>query len=230
MMNNYYVYCHFRNDTNDVFYVGKGFGCRKNKTHGRSKYWNSVVAKANGFKSQEIASNLTEAEALAFEVLMINKLRQDGAKLCNLTDGGDGVSGYRHTAEVCEAQRQRMLGVTPWNKGKQTSQEVKEKLSKAKLGVKQSPEHIEAAAKARIGRKVSEETRRKISEANIGRKLPEEQYAHRLKPVICITTGIKYKSVTEAAKALGLFSSNISRCCMGKFKQTGGFQFKYSEA
>jgi hypothetical protein len=228
-MNNYYVYCQFRNDSNDVFYVGKGSGCRRNKTNGRSKYWKNIVRKAGGFRSEIIAGNLTEQEALSFEVLMIAKLRENGASLCNLTDGGDGVSGYKHTPEVCEAQRQRMLGITPWNKGKQASAEARKKMSKAKLGVKLSPEHVAACSKAQMDHPCKEETKQKIAEAHRGRKLSESQYSFRFKPVVCVTTGKEYKSVSEAANDLGLFTSNISRCCQGKFKQTGGFQFRYTE-
>lgn len=46
------------------------------------------------------------------------------------------------------------------------SAETREKARQAKLGRKQSPEHIEARRKGMIGHAVSEETRKKIAEAN----------------------------------------------------------------
>lgn len=223
----HYVYCHFRNDTNEVFYVGKGQGCRRNKTYGRSKFWKNIVNKAGGFTSEIIAGNLTEEEALSFEKLMIAKLKDSGASLCNLTDGGDGASGYKHTEETIEKIRERLKGRPAHNKGRKVSPEAREKMRQAKLGVKQSPEHVAASAKARVGRPCSEETKRKISEHHTGKKLPYEQFNSRRKPIFCTTNETSYPSVTEAAQALKLETSNISRCCKGVFKQTGGYQFRY---
>ena len=39
--------------------------------------------------------------------------------------------------------------------------------------------------------------------------------------------GVVYESPKEAAKALGVFASNIRSVLNGKYKQTGGFAFKY---
>lgn len=223
----YYVYCHFRDDTKDVFYVGKGQGCRRNKTHGRSKFWKNIVKKSGGFYSEIIAQNLTEEEAFSFEKLLILKLKEEGAKLCNLTDGGDGVSGHRHTKETREKISTALKGRVSHNKGKKASLESRQKMRQAKLGVKQSPEHIAASALSRTGRPCSEETKRKISEHHKGKKLPYEHFKNIRKLVFCVTNETTYPSVTEAAEVLGLSTSNISRCCQGKFKQTGGYQFKY---
>ncbi|NCA81086.1 MAG: hypothetical protein EOM76_13090 [Sphingobacteriia bacterium] len=48
------------------------------------------------------------------------------------------------------------------------------------------------------------------------------------KPIICINTGKVYNSATEAAKELGLFTSNISMICNGKSKSTKGYRFKFA--
>ena len=39
-----------------------------------------------------------------------------------------------------------------------------------------------------------------------------------------------YASSMEAARSLGLHSGNISKCCSGRIKQTGGYEFQYGEA
>jgi hypothetical protein len=148
----YLVYTHSRLDTNEVFYIGKGTTKRmKQKCH-RSKYWHNIVNKAGGFKATILAGNLTEQEALNFEVLMIAKSKEAGLKLCNLTKGGDGISGFKHSPEYCALQSQRMKNRTPWNKGKKTPPEVIEKLRKAKLGKKLSEEHRKNCSLAQLRR------------------------------------------------------------------------------
>lgn len=42
----------------------------------------------------------TEEEALSREIKWISELRIAGYSLYNLTDGGDGSSGYKHTPET----------------------------------------------------------------------------------------------------------------------------------
>lgn len=48
------------------------------------------------------------------------------------------------------------------------------------------------------------------------------------KAVLCVTTGKVYESAVEAAKELGLFTSNISMICNGKSKSTKGYRFKFA--
>jgi hypothetical protein len=220
------VYAHIRQDTNDVFYIGKGSHNRVRQTSNRNLHWKRIVAKNNGFKSIIIADKLTEKEALTFEILLIKKARETSIPLCNMTNGGDGVSGYRHTVEVCEAQRQRMLGKTV-TKGKKHSDVAKLKMSRAKLGKKLSPEHVEKVAASRKGRKYSEAYCKAISESLKGRKLSQEHKTKLCKPVICLTNNKEYPSVTAAAQELNLETTNISRCCKGVFKQTKGYTFQY---
>ena len=47
------------------------------------------------------------------------------------------------------------------------------------------------------------------------------------KPVICKTTGQKYKSAREAARKTGVSSANIVRCCNGKRKTAGKNCWQY---
>lgn len=39
-----------------------------------------------------------------------------------------------------------------------------------------------------------------------------------------------YPSVNEAARQLGLYQGNVSACCAGRQKQTGGFEFELANA
>ena len=51
------------------------------------------------------------------------------------------------------------------------------------------------------------------------------------KKVICVETGITYKSTMEAQRQTGIPNSNISACCRGKygFKTAGGYHWKYTD-
>lgn len=94
----FYTYVHIRLDTNKVFYVGKGKLGRANSKQHRNKYWNNVVNKC-GYKVIFVKKNITEEESINLEIKLIKNYRYKGYKLTNLTDGGDGVSGYKYTEE-----------------------------------------------------------------------------------------------------------------------------------
>lgn len=49
------------------------------------------------------------------------------------------------------------------------------------------------------------------------------------KPVYCVELDRTFKSLTEAAKELGLSKGNITNCCKGRYKTTGGYHFRYKE-
>lgn len=108
-MMNYYTYLHLKADTGEIFYVGKGKVSRKRaKSHlNRTKYWHNVVAK-HGLTVIIAAYWEHETDALAHECLLISSLRELGAPLVNLTDGGDGTSGFSHSEEFREWQSMRV--------------------------------------------------------------------------------------------------------------------------
>jgi len=221
------VYCHKRPTDGEVFYVGKGCGKRSTRTDNRNNHWHNVIKKHGGFDVEIVAKNLTEAEALKFEIALIKGLRDAGANLCNLTDGGEGLSGFRHSKKTRERMKISNRGKA--KSGHKLSKEHRQKLRMAKLGRKLSKEHAQAAAKARIGRKVSVETGQKISRALTGKPLSEEHKRKLMKPVICLTTGEEFESVSAACLKYSLHRQNVAKCCNGKLKKTGGLSWKYKE-
>lgn len=52
----------------------------------------------------------------------------------NITSGGEGVSGFKHSEESKKKMSVSHSGLEPWNKGLKTPEDVKKKLSKAKMG------------------------------------------------------------------------------------------------
>ena len=51
----------------------------------------------------------------------------------------------------------------------------------------------------------------------------------RSKPVYCVELDQVFDGANEAARELGLYQGNITRCCQGSYKTTGGYHFKYAE-
>jgi hypothetical protein len=150
MAGEFYVYEHIRKDTGQPFYVGKG---KKRRAFNggaarRNQWWINIVAKSGGFEVNFLHENLSESEALEKEKEAIAHYRNSGIILVNMTDGGDGLSGYKRTDEW----RAMMSRV---HKGKVISPEVRAKIS--------------ASVKA-SGYTHSEEARRKMSEAHKGKQ------------------------------------------------------------
>ena len=102
---NFYIYAHYRNDTGEVFYIGKGEGNRHKSKQGRNPYWHNIV-KAHGYKIEILEHYESEEEAFQAEQALIVELgRKDlgNGLLVNMSDGGEGASGAVRTP----AQRQR---------------------------------------------------------------------------------------------------------------------------
>ena len=194
--NRFYVYEHLRADSGAVFYVGKGAGkrCYVRGKGNRSPFWQSVVEKAGGFSVRIVAKNLPEDLAFFIEIERIAQLRSMGVRLCNLTDGGDGVSGWVRTpewkAKVGKAHRGKIVSQETRDKisravratGYRHPEDVRKKMSERKmgnknrLGQKQSEEERAKRArsllgnKSRTGQTRSEHERQLVSEAMKGRK------------------------------------------------------------
>jgi hypothetical protein len=92
----FYVYEHIRNDTNTIFYVGKGKGIRAYTKRDRNDHWHNIVNKA-GFTAKIVAQDLDEELAYLCEEERIDQLTRLSIKLANICFGGKGVgSGEKH--------------------------------------------------------------------------------------------------------------------------------------
>lgn len=95
MENIYYVYMHFRLSDNKLFYIGKGKNNRAYQRHSRNRHWNFTNNKHSSY-ALIYADQLTENQALELEKKLIKEYKD---QLVNITGGGEGISGYRHTEE-----------------------------------------------------------------------------------------------------------------------------------
>lgn len=90
MINNkFYVYEWYNTDTNEVFYVGKGCGKRKDETKKRNKKFLSYI-ETHSIACRIIKDNLSEEEALHLEKEIIDFYKEKNECDYNLMKGGTG--------------------------------------------------------------------------------------------------------------------------------------------
>lgn len=178
----FYVYEHLRPDTGAPFYVGKGKDRRAVTKQGRNRYWKNVVSKAGGFAVSRVADGLPEDLAHLIEMERIDQLRRLGFALTNMTDGGEGMSGFTIPRASVERRAAMSRGVprpdvSEFMGGRPKSAEHRRRLSESAKGRRLSDEtkqKLSAASRGRVssmkGRKHTEEAKRKISEALRGEK------------------------------------------------------------
>lgn len=163
-MNVFYVYEHWRPDTNSCFYVGKGKRSRAHNFTKRSAAHTAIVdlLGAQGLVAEVriIASGLNEEAAFSIEKDQIAFWRSTAVPLANKTDGGEGFSGFKRP------------------KGISLSPEARAKLSAARMGIEFSAEHREKLAKAKMGRSrlpFTEETKAKMRAAAAKREAAKRE-------------------------------------------------------
>jgi hypothetical protein len=186
----YYVYEHWRLDRDECFYVGKGQGKRAFSMKNRNKHHQAIVAKlgrmGSSFEVRMVAVGLSEKEAFDLEKTRIAFWRAVKVDLTNLTNGGEGISGYHHTAETRKNLSEFNKGMPAAFKGRKHSEETKKILSdKAKVrgAPKLTKEQQEKVAAWHRGRKRSVETCAKISNKAIGRLSPNKGKPSPLKGI-----------------------------------------------
>jgi hypothetical protein len=96
----FYVYEHIRKDTGAVFYVGKGSGKRCNHFVNRGKFWNNFCKSKDNVEVRLPIKNVDEEFSLLAEVELIDLYRRRGVRLVNISDGGEGTSGWIPSEET----------------------------------------------------------------------------------------------------------------------------------
>jgi hypothetical protein len=150
-MRHFYVYGHYKPDSMFPFYIGKGTKNRAYEKHQRNEHWVNTVNKY-GYRVEIMYDNLTEDEAHFLEKELIKHLGRANigcGTLVNITEGGEGVIGYKHTDETKKI-------ISMKNKKWVRTPEYCKKISELRMGKKRSP--------------FSEQARKNMSEAHRGEK------------------------------------------------------------
>ena len=188
-MNYGYIY-KTTNIINNMFYIGQKKGKFNPNYFGSGKYFKNAINKykKNNFKIEIICYIDDKEEADIMECYYIKEGRNKFGKnmMYNITEGGGGTQGYKHTQVTIEKIRLAVNSPDFMKKNrlaKELSQETIEKMRLAKLGKKfsletikkmrkpKSIEHCKNIGLAKLGNKYSygikrsEETKNKLSKA-----------------------------------------------------------------
>lgn len=184
LMDIYYVYRHVREDKNLPFYIGIGKekDYRRAKKAGytaRNKIWKDITNKTE-WDWEILFDGLTLEDACEKEmefILLYGKIIDGTGILANISDGGEGVNGYKHTIKakkkISENNAKYWLGKKRPKVGTKISNKLKGKVgalcknSKEIIGC--SPTGVEMVfySQSEAARILSEETGLKFNQASI---------------------------------------------------------------
>ena len=205
----FYVYEHIRKDTGAVFYVGKGSGKRCNHFLNRGKFWNNYCKSKDNVEVRLPIQNVDEEFSLLAEVEIIDLYRRRGVFLVNISNGGEGTSGWIPSEEtrkrIGEANKHtpKASGEQHGMFGKKHTAESLAKMSafqKGRMTGENHPmhgKHHTEESKAKMskslkgtktgkdnpffGKTHSPEVREKLRAVQLGRKQSPEQIHNRAK-------------------------------------------------
>ena len=204
MENNYIVYMHV--SPSNKRYIGiTGISVNQRWKNGNGyktqQYFYRAIEKYgwDNFQHIIIAKGLTEDEAKWLEVELIREWDTTNRdKGYNISLGGGGAKGCKHTEEWKENIRKQNLGELNHFYGKTHTEETKRKISQKRMGMKPSEETREKFSKARKGKNNCNATK-----------------------VICLSTMKCFDYIGEASLYYNIDSAGISNCCLKKQKYAG---------
>lgn len=178
-MNNSYVYMLIDPRNNLPFYVGKGVGNRCYFHLDEAKYYTKRKSlKLNKIRKltslglapiiTKVEENVSDEKAIDLECLLISEIRDLGIKLTNMTDGGDGAKGYKHTEAHKQKMRQLFAGRVITKEHRNNMRKPKSEQGKANI----------AKARKESNYRPSEETKKRVSETLKGRPSKLKGYTH----------------------------------------------------
>lgn len=215
----YTVYKHV-NKINGKVYIGQTALDVNIRWKNGKGYKNGIFKNAikkygwDNFEHVIIKEGLTKEEANLLETSLIKEYKELGISY-NITDGGEGALGYKHTDETKKKMSLR-------NRGKKIPEHVKIMVSTRFKGIPFSEEHKLKISIALKGKEKSEETKLKMRLNHNYHDLVEVIKYDKEGNVICT-----YPSIADASRDTGVLQTHISRCARGKRQSAGGFKWKY---
>lgn len=168
----------------------------KNGCKCRRCNWIRTIENPRNSIEMVILEKCNETNHKEKEIFWIAELRKQGHRLTNMTNGGDGRLGFKHSIETIEKMKKSNKHTKPTpehiEKLRKTATERAktpeamaqvERLHINNIGKKQSKETCEKRSKTLMGHPVSEETKHKLKMKALGRRrrTPEQIAAHTRK-------------------------------------------------
>jgi len=203
-----YLYRHIRLDKNIPFYIGVGHDDRNYRraydVNLRNSYWKNIVSKT-GFEVDILLDNLSSDEVYQKEIEFIRLYGRSNignGTLVNLTDGGNGTNGCKHSIKSRKAKSEMVSGRKHPMFGKKHSQETLKRMSDIKKNKKHSDETLAKILKHNLGRKMSDFTKKSLYNSHIKSIIQYDLNGNFIK---------EYSSISEAASLIKGGVGNISR-------------------
>ena len=169
------IYCYVDKKDNQIVYVGKDSNIDKNKRDRHhltpSKYNQQPINRIlqnnpDRYTYQVLVWSVEDENILnALEIQYIRQLQPR----FNFTEGGEGISGYRHTEKSRKKMSKAQKGENNSMYGKVHSEETRKKMGENNArywqGKTRSEEARKKMSESQKGKTLSAETRKKLSEA-----------------------------------------------------------------
>lgn len=223
-MEEYYVYEWFIIDTNEVFYVGKG----KNKRYKQLKRNKFFMDIYNTHKCDVriVYDKMTEQDAFNKEKELIAYYRNNTEyRLTNVTDGGDGTSGWKANDEFKQKQsnlnkerwqtkeyREKMIAIRNDKNGVYKSKEFADKISQIVQG-----EH-----NPNYGNFWNEKQKQHLSQIRKDLGIAKGINNPNAKSIICLETGEVFNLISEAQEKYQVKSNGSFSVALNKRHKTAG--------
>lgn len=225
----FYVYIWYVENTNEIFYVGKGKGKRYKQIARRNKFFTDMY-NTHKCKVEIIFDHLTEKEAFDLEIEIIHLVRTyTNDRLTNQSDGGEGNTGYIPSNEtkikMSKASKkrwedlnfkQKMIDMRNSPDSVYQSKEFKDKISKL----------VQKENNPNYNNHWSDEQKKHLSELKIGKNLFSEN--GNAKSIICLETGEIFDCIVSATSKYSIKnSSSISIALKDEVRTAAGKHWKY---
>jgi hypothetical protein len=232
----FFTYAHSKPD-GTLFYIGKGTQKRAYAKDNRNPYWQHVFNK-HGRTVDMLAGWDQEADALLHEQFLIACFKGMGYKLANITDGGEGVSGHKHSADV-------KAKMSAFQKAFQNSEKM-QAVHRQAGNLAKTPERRQQQsqrAKAYMADPANRERSRAgalkqcqdplfiaAQRKRALQRMTDQKYRYMMaKPCVCVETGQEFQSQADAAKWAGGIPQTINRAITGARLTAYGYHWKLKD-
>jgi len=223
----YYIYCHYRLDKNEPFYVGIGTKPKKYRTVSneynrafdskkRNSIWKRITAKTD-YEVEILFESFDRIEIQNKEIEFIclyGRIDDKTGTLCNLTSGGDGGNGIKWTESQKEKQRFKMKGINAGGKKYCARKVIDLNTMTVYDCIKSAAKHLKVdesgLGKMLKGINKNLTSCMYLSDYKEGKELKKYKRVHDKIRVLDKETGVAYESISALAREKGLNPSVLS--------------------